>query len=456
MGKNSPASQRREAYQKAIREADQGLKNFDYIGTLDRFRHRVSGELYKERALLNLHWRDIPNRMSNDEALYTTALGIHQYAGLSFIPGGSENVVSNEQLYLNTWQPSNITATPGDPQLFLEFVAFIFDGDQIAIDFFLDAVASLIQAPTRKWAFMILIVGGQGVGKSLLCEMIANLIGRRNTAFPTIEAIKGNFTAWLSSVQLVVVHELEKMSRDVGTRLKHWISSDLLLINGKNLPEFYIKNYANIVACSNHIDVAHLDADDRRIFSWVSQAQKRSPDYYANLCQWFFNGTGNAIVLDFFKNRDISGFNSNASPPKTAGREMLISNSRSEAENFLSDALESGAPPFACDLVTTSETLQYLRVHHIRCTHADVRRFLLQIGALSLGQCRVRGTRPNLWAIRTPEVWANATHDEITNAYVSAFDQHALLDDRTLQPSPHSMMPVRKSRHSSEKSDSQT
>lgn len=446
MGKNSPTSLRKDAYQKAIREADQGLKDFDYIGSLDRFRHRVSGELYKERALLNLHWRDIPNRMSNEEALYTTALGIHQYAGLSFIPGGPENVVANGQLYLNTWQPSNISATPGDPQQFLEFVAFIFDGDQIAINFFLDAVASLIQAPTRKWAFMILIVGGQGVGKSVLCEMVAELIGRRNTAFPTIEAIKGNFTNWLSSVQLVVVHELEKMSRDVGTRLKHWITSDLLLINGKNLPEFYIKNFANVIACSNHDDVAHLDEDDRRIFSWASQAQKRSPEYYANLCQWFFNGPGSAIVLDFFKSRDISSFNANAAPPKTAGRERLITNSRSEAENFLRDALESGAPPFACDLCTANELLQFLRQHQIRCTGAEVRRFLHQCGAVALGQCRVRGTRPNLWAIRNPDIWANATHDAIADGYVNVFDQYALLAERTAQDAKSAPMPVRKLR----------
>lgn len=453
MEKITPKNQRTDDYKKAIREADQGLKDFDYIGTLDRFRHRVSGELFKERALLNLHWHDIPSRMRNEDALYTTVLGVRQYAGLSFIPGGPENVILNGQLYLNTWQAPNIVACQGDPEIFLELVRFIFDGDPIAIKFFLDAIASLIQAPTKKWAFMILIIGAQGVGKSILCEMIAELVGRRNTAFPTIEAIKGNFTSWLSSTLLVVVHELEKMSRDVGTRLKHWISSDLLLINGKNIPEYYIKNYANVVAASNHDDVAHLDDDDRRVFTWASQAKKRAPEYYAGLCKWFFEGPGSAIVLDFLKRRDITGFNANAAPPQTKGRERLISNSRSEAENFLRDALDSGAPPLACDLCTANDLLQFLRVHQVRCTGAEIRRFLHQCGALALGQCRVRGTRPNLWAVRNPEIWANATHDEIANAWVGVFDQYALVAERTTQDPKSAPMPVRRSRDLNEKSN---
>ena len=455
MDKSTPKNRRTDDYRKAIREADQGLKDFNYVGTIDRFRHRVSGELFKERALLNLHWRDMPSRMRNEDALYTPALGIHQYAGLCFIPGGHENVILNGQLCLNTWQPLNITACQGDPGPFLDLVACIFDGAPIAIEFFLNAIASLIQAPTKKWAFMILIIGAQGVGKSILCEMIAELIGRRNTAFPTVEAIKGNFTGWLLNAQLVVVHELEKMSRDVGTRLKHWITSDSLLINAKNVPEFYIKNYANIIACSNHSDIAHLDDDDRRMFAWTSQAQKRAPEYYAGLCNWFFNGAGSGIVLDFLKTRDLTGFNPNAAPPKTQGRERLITNSRSEADNFLRDALESSSPPFACDLCTASEVLQFLRVHQIRCSDGEVRRFLQQCGAVSLGQIRIRGTRPNLWAIRNAEVWTKADHDDIANVFVNVFDQNALVAERSVVDAKSTPMPVRKSRGFSEKSDTQ-
>lgn len=439
--------QRTEAYQQLIREANQGLSDFAYIATIDRFRHFESGDLFKERALLNMHWQNIPSRMRNEEALYTTALGVRQYAALNFVPGGPENVIQNGQACLNTWQPPGIIPIAGDPDPFLDLVRLLFDGDQVAIDFFLDAIASLIQAPTKKWAFMVLIIGAQGVGKSILCEIIAELVGRRNTAFPTVEAIKGNFTGWLLNAQLVVVHELEKMSRDVGTRLKHWITSGSLLINAKNIPEFYITNYANVIACSNHDDIAHLDDDDRRMFTWTSQAQKRAPEYYANLCGWFFHGIGRGIVLDFLKRRDISGFNPNAAPPKTYGRESLIANSRSEADNFLREALESGAPPFACDICTANEILQFLRVHQIRCTDAEVRRFLRQCGAISLGQCRVRGARPNLWAIRNPEFWAAASHDDLANAYVSAFDQHALLLERTAPDANIAPMPARKHRN---------
>ena len=421
MEKRTPSNRHLQDYREAIREAKQGIQDFDYIGTLDRFRHRGSGDLFKGRAVFNLHWQSFPNRMNVDDALYTSALGVRQYAALTFIPGESENVVLNGQLCLNTWQRPCISPREGDPRLFLEFVALIFDDDPIAMAFFLDAIATLIQYPDQKWAFMILLIGAQGVGKSLVSEMVADLVGRRNTAFPTIEAIKGNFTGWLLA-HLVVIHELDQVNREIGTRIKHWVTSDTLMINTKNVPEYSIKNYANLIACSNHEDVAYLDSDDRRIFSWISQAEKRPPAYYEKLCEWFFKGPGAGIVLGFLKNRDISGFNPKAAPPKTHGRERLIENSRTEAERFLRDALDSGAPPFSSDICTAGELLQYLRVHQIRVTDAEVRHFLRQQGT-SLGQVRIQGTRPSIWVIRNHAHWAKATPEEIALAYVSAFDQ---------------------------------
>jgi hypothetical protein len=443
MSTTPPRDPRTEAYQAFSREADQRLRDFDYIGSIDRFRHRLSGDLFKERAILNLFLREIPNRVRIEDALYTTMLGIRQYASLTFIPGDDENVLVNGQHCLNVWQPPDIIPAEGDPRPFLDLVRLIFDEDSVAIRFFLDAAASLIQTPTRKWAFMILLVGAQGVGKSILCEMLAELVGRRNTAFPTVEAIKGSFTGWLLNAHLVVVHELERMGRDVSTRLKHWITGQELLINSKNVPEFYVRNYANVIACSNHDDTAHLDEDDRRMFIWTSQAQKQAPEYYAELWRWFFEGEGRGIVLDFLKRRDISGFNPNAAPPKTQGRDRLIANSRSEAENFLREALETYQPPFACDLCTASEILQYLRVHQIRCTDAEVRRFLRQFG-IPLGQCRVLGARLNLWAIRRPEFWASATHEDIIDAYVNPFDQSTSFNEPTDAGPASASMPVRR------------
>ena len=429
MSNTRPPDSRTADFRLAVREANSGLQDFDYIGALDRFRHRESGDLLKARALLNLFWRDIPNRMPEAEALYSTTLGIRQYAALTFLPGGPENVISDGRLCLNTWQPCSITPVAGDPTSFLDLVSLIFDGDAVAIEFFLDAIASLIQAPTRKWAFMILLIGGQGVGKSMLCEMVAELVGRRNTAFPTVEAIRGAFTGWLLNAQLVVVHELDQLGREVGARVKHWVTSETLLVNQKNVPEFYIRNYANIIACSNEDDIAHLDDDDRRMFTWISQAQKREPAYYANLAQWFFEGNGKAQVLHFLQQRDLSRFNPNAAPPRTQGRQRLVENSRTEAERFLREALDGGLPPFVSDLCTAAEVLQFLRAYQIRCTDAEVRRFLRQHGA-PLGQVRLLGGRYSLWAIRDPERWMAATHDDLAIAYIPVFDQPAELTRR--------------------------
>ena len=431
-------------HQLAVRRAGNTLASYDYIAKLDRFRHRGSSDLLKERSLLNLLGQTIPRGTSVINALYSEVLGIRQFAGITFVPGGDPDLIADGQLALNTWLPPAITPTEGDPAPFLDLIGLVFDHDPVAMAFFLDAVAALIQKPGTKWAFLILLIGAQGIGKSVVCDMIADLVGRKNTAFPTVEAMRSQFTGWLLNAHLVVFHELDQIGRDVATRLKHWVTGTDLLINSKNVPEFTIRNYSNIIACSNHEHVAHLEEDDRRVFTWISQGQKREAAYYSGICEWFFHGGGTGIVLNFLLNRDIASFNPKAAPPRTIGRQRLIDNSRSEAENFLRDALESFGPPFTTDLCTANEVLQFLRVHQVRCTDAEVRHFLRQSGALSLGQCRVRGTRPNLWAVRNPEHWASASHDELASAYVSVFDQYALQLEHEAAQGEIAPMPVRR------------
>jgi hypothetical protein len=92
-------------------------------------------------------------------------------------------------------------------------------------------------------------------------------------------------------------------------------------------------------------------------------------------------------------------------------------------------------------------------VQQIRCTDAEVRRFLRQCGAHSLGQCRVNGARPNLWAVRNIEQWQAATHDDIAEGYVNVFDQYAVVAARAAQDAKSALMPVRKPRKSAAKTD---
>lgn len=434
-----------EEHRLAVKSAANTIANYDYLANVDRFRHCVSGDLLKERALLNLFGDSIPGKMDVSEALYSNRLGVRQYAGVTFAPGEPPDVVAQGQLNLNTWVSPGIEPIEGDPALFLDLVDLIFDRNQIASGFFLDAIASLVQKPDTKWAFMLLLIGPQGIGKSLVCEMVAELVGLKNTAFPTIEALKSSFTGWMLNAHVVIFHELERMSRETASRIKHWITAETLLINTKNVPEFSIKNHANILACANHDDIAHLDEDDRRVFAWVSQAEKREPAYYGQLCEWFFVGSGKSVVFDYLLRRDISTFNPKVAPPKTSGRTRLIENARSEADGYLFDALSSGSPPFVSDLCQATEVLRYLRSHQVRCTDTEVRRFIRQHG-VSLGQVRVHGMRPNLWAIRNIDSWVEKPGDDLAKGYVPAFDQHTLfVEHQDDAPRLSAPMPVRKS-----------
>ena len=421
--RNAIAANALHAHQLARREAGDQLACYDFISNLNRFRHRQSGDLLTEGTLLRLHGRELPRHMRVDEALYTPALGVRQYAGLAFEPGQPVDIVSQNLVRLNIWLKPSIERRQGDARLFLELVALVFDHNEEAINFFLDAVASLLQKPGTKWAFLVLLIGPQGIGKSLLCEMISELVGRGNTAFPTVDAIKSPFTGWLAGAYLVICHELDRMTREVATRLKHWVTSEQLLINAKNIPEYYIKSYVNVIICSNDDDIAHLDADDRRYFVWISRAKKQAPAYYATVWQWFFHGEGKSVVFDHLLGRNLANFNPNVAPPRTQGRDRLVVYSQSEVERELQDALQFREHPLRDDLVTVREIRYFLEDQNIRCNDNDILRFLHRIGGLALGQHRIRGQRVSLWAIRETAQWQTATARELANSYRSLAEQ---------------------------------
>jgi hypothetical protein len=90
-------------------------------------------------------------------------------------------------------------------------------------------------------------------------------------------------------------------------------------VDEKHLREHAILNCTGLVITTNHkTDGIYLPADDRRHFvAWSGLTKDNfTPEYWVKLWGWYEAG-GYAHVADYLMERDLSGFDPKASPPKT-------------------------------------------------------------------------------------------------------------------------------------------
>src|SRR5580704_8504396 len=116
---------------------------------------------------------------------------------LDFVPGGEEITFDEDgTIVLNLWQPPPWQLDPKAeaPQLFLEHLAYLFDGDQAAIEHVLNWIAHLVQRPAERIDHALLITSeAKGIGKSTLGRILRRLVGEKNARIAQTKDLKSQF-----------------------------------------------------------------------------------------------------------------------------------------------------------------------------------------------------------------------------------------------------------------------
>ncbi|WP_374429314.1 primase-helicase family protein [Ideonella dechloratans] len=398
-------------------------KTFVYVGQVDKVFNVTNQQFMPLTALARRICA------SGDDVADTVAALLHNERGLvkvdtvAFAPGKDtifEDEHGNE--CVNLWTKVELSPVEGDTAPFIRHLNLIFDQDETAVNFMLDFMAHMLQKPTVKLMCAPLIIGGQGIGKSMLGEFFACLVGERNTTFIDLNDLSSQFNGY-ARAHLIIVNEFSSSaSKTVRALLKGLITSPTISLNQKNIAAIQIANHANLMMFSNDPAALPLERDDRRYFAWISRAKRQPPEYYAELAAWM-KGDGAAHTLHYLLNRDLSGFNPNAAPPTNASREALIHEAMSDQHQMLLELFEAGQPPFATDLVVTSDVAEFMNtLRGPRFTVRHVASFLQQIGAAALGQCRITDAdgavrKPRIWAVANTEGWVGRQESEIARAY---------------------------------------
>lgn len=324
------------------------------------------------------------------------------------------------------------TARDADVQPWLELAETLVP-DDYERNTLLDWLAWQIQRPGDKCSWHPILWGEQGIGKDTLLVPLMRGLGS-NAATLEASALQEVYTDWAQNRSLVVIEEVHTFERrSVMDKLKPLLAAPPEKINIRKMymAPWSVPNLVNCFFLSNHPDALSLERSDRRLLVLASPAQQGDMDaaFFTSLYKWFDEPdaaglTGCGKVCAWLGQRDLAGFNAKGNAPRTEAKREMQGLSLGVVESEIEEAVAAGDGPFARDLVTLEEAMEWLRD---RLGQAGARMSLKRLGVVfkamkfaNLGQYRVGNTlsrgrgprvRRRIWAVRRQSTYMREAAD---------------------------------------------
>jgi phage/plasmid-associated DNA primase len=248
----------------------------------------------------------------------------------------------------------------------------------------------------------VLIVGKQGIGKSILQKVFSAVFGESNVVAPHNENLTGQFTGWAKHCQIVVINELMQVDKkDFNNKIKPFITEPHVEIREMYKAPYVIKNCMNIIAFSNHDNAVYVEKDDRRWFIIKSDAVKKEAEYYDTLIDKMNTCSGE--VLNYLQNLDISEFREGAAPPMTAAKRDIIEYSTPDLDAWITETIESCAAPCDADIITIDDLRNALprQLQNGYATANRIGKILRDCNCIrSTERITVGGVKKRFWVLR--------------------------------------------------------
>ncbi|SFD89277.1 DUF5906 domain-containing protein, partial [Salipiger profundus] len=279
----------------------------------------------------------------------------------AYLPGVPERFVNTLErgLLLNTWTPSQLTPEDGDIRVILVHLAYLIPAE-VEREHFLDVLAHTAQKPGDKIKHCILLIGGQGIGKSWLFRILELIVGKQNIATADNDTLSSTFNARMADKQVLVCEEVGQSDRaEAYNRMKVWISEETVTVEEKHQPRYEAQTPRLMIGFSNRSLPIKIEGDDRRFMFIEAPKAPLDDAYYKRL---FSEGLQQAAAfLDFLLRRDISNFSPHARPPMTALKVEVAAASRPAVEAEVEAMIQNEEAPFDRELFRLTDLSNALR-----------------------------------------------------------------------------------------------
>lgn len=331
----------------------------------------------------------------------TSQLLLRKYQGRStkicFRPDIDGRVVTDRSTSaINLHIPSQIKPKAGEPQPFLDFIAYMFPNESERVEV-LRWCATLIAKPKVRMEYGLLLVSeAQGIGKTTLgSDILAKLVGDHNVSYPSEKTIvQSEFTEWIAQKRLVVVNEIYSgHSWKAYQTLKSYITDKSVNVNAKYQRPYTIDNWAHIIAMSNSMRALRMEQDDRRWFYPEVTEERWSPENFRNFHNWLQSG-GLSIIAHWAK--EYGDYVKGAErAPMTERKKEMIRGSRTEAQDEVCALAEAAVQRNDPVLLTMKDIVVWVRAQvqgKVFDSDYELRKAMQDMGmAVSKGRVYIAG-----------------------------------------------------------------
>lgn len=287
-------------------------------------------------------------------------------SNLLYLPGHDVTPTIDGVKYLNTWRSDSVPKAIPRKQWSNDL------GDRRAIRSILRLMNRLFDLRERKllieWAsWMVrnekdhpnwspLIQGPQGVGKTLLGEVLSAALGKGNTKIVDPHVLSTGFTSWAEGAKLAVIEEVrlpgEKgTAHSVVNALKPYITNDTISIHRKGVDPFNAPNVTGYLMLTNHEDALPIEKGDRRHFIVFTKLrteddaralEERHPTIFTDVvtaAQHYGEVIRGALMHEVPRMKPSPDFQPKGRAPNTEAKMIMRDFGRPEDETLITELL---------------------------------------------------------------------------------------------------------------------
>ncbi|MGZ9711496.1 primase-helicase family protein [Glaciimonas sp. GNP009] len=245
-------------------------------------------------------------------------------------------------------------------------------------------LADIIQNPSRRPMWSVVLTGVQGSGKSSIFRLVSLALGGRHTWE------KNDYGAALKQFSevlpdnLLVSFDDARNAPDTYQKLKQAITCTSQQVELKFVQKLVHREvYARVLVCSNSPRPLRIEEGDRRLYCAEPSKHKENPEetaaFFVGFNAWLDRPTAPTILYHFFMGIDLSDF-VHGSTTQTETHAKMVGLSTTVLENLLLDFVE-GEPIFY-----NSNLVSHLTANGIKYPEPD----LLKLKLADIGYVQAR------------------------------------------------------------------
>lgn len=344
---------------------------------------------------------------------------------------GTEFFNYKGKLYLNTFDPKTLPEMPESiskkgrkaVDTILEYFRVQF-ADENEYRHAMDWLAWVINNPTKRMTYSLVVLGGQGSGKSIVKKFMKYMLGAVNVGTVNNQVIHKSFTGWQAGGIMKVIEEISVSGHrfDVMNALKEPISNEELFIERKGSDGQEEVNTASWLMYTNDIAALPISSGDRRFLICRSRFRSKEdvlsflrerPSFFKDF-ERAFKAHAGEIRLWFKDWKYSDDFDhSSGQAPLTDSAMDMADTAQDDFTNFVIDAIESKDMQGITDELIHGYYLLLNVPRDMRPSDRHIASRLATIGYVKPGknriQLRVNGHRGTVYA-RHPEKWMKDKH----------------------------------------------